>query len=153
MTLARSRLGLTWSSCGLAPQSPLHAELALFSTYTLHPPMHSFYTNAVLQAMALAVVVALICPASGAHYQLDRTSATRETHGRSTPPPHHRRNLLAALTLQWLDALERIYRDVEVSQSVHSLCWKRAVENLVEGCKAMDGTKDPSLPFCFCING
>lgn len=80
--------------------------------------MHSFYTNAVLQAMALAVVVALICPASGAHYQLDRTSATRETHGRN--------------------ALERIYRDVEVSQSVHSLCWKRAVENLVEGCKAMD---------------
>lgn len=32
---------------------------------------------------------------------------------------------------------------------MHSLCWKRAVENLVEGCKAMDGTNDLSVLLLF----
>jgi hypothetical protein len=40
---------------------------------------------------------------------------------------------------------------VEVSESVHSLCWKQAVENLIEGCKAMNGANPSgfsrSVPF------
>lgn len=31
-------------------------------------------------------------------------------------------------------------------EPIHSMCWKQAVEGLLEGCKGMDGTMRPLVP-------